>query len=482
MNKIAIKTACMVLGFLISTSIELKSAEAMQEFSSSRLQIPNIKEVTPEGFDFLRSANLNDIFYSKIDHRLNVILPKNKEGFVNISDLSLVFEELTSEDTITDLALFSAGGILCGNCQQYLNDIGIQRVEIAEGPTEIEGYTFFGCNTISEFKMPDSITRIGNEVFGDRNNEMKIYISSNLSFVGHEAFGDDLSQITFFVPSVLRRPNEQYVSWYMSNCLLYIEQSNKAKYEARKFITVFPPNLTKIKTIRADAENLNTLGYASLPNLEETFFTKKVKKISKGIFKDCKNLKKVDVEPGNSLEEISQWAFAGCEQLISISIPKTVTIIGDAAFSQCSSLKTIEFPPKLEKIENCAFYKCYNLTGTLLIPITIQKIGGSAFDYCRAIVSIDILNSNGDVSVAEILKIDRYAFYNCASIESIKFAGKNIYMENNSFYFCNNLSDIYFPNAQKVEVGNSVFSTQKALNFFTKAEIIGHEPKSLFEQ
>lgn len=482
MNKIAIKTVCMILGFFISTFIEVKNANAMQELNSGGLQKPTMQEVTPGRFNFLQNANLNSIIYSKTDHRLSVILSKNEEGLVNISNLNLVLEQLKSEDDITDLELFSVGGTLCGNCQHYLNNSGIQRVEIAEGPTAIEGYTFFGCNTISEFKMPDSITRIGNEVFGGRDNRMKIYISSNLSSVGNEAFGDDLSQITFFVPSVLRRSNEQYVRWYMSNCLLYIEQADNVKYEKRKFIRVSSSNLTKIEKIRADAENLNTLGYASLPNLEEVFFSKKVNKISKGIFKDCQKLKKVDIEPGNSLEEISPWAFVGCEQLISVSIPKSVIRIGDAAFFQCSFLKTIEFPPRLVEIGNSAFYKCYNLGRELLIPTTVQRIGGSAFDYCCSITSIDILNPDRDVPVAENLEIDKYAFYSCGSIKSIKFAGKNIYMGNNSFYFCNNLSDIYFPYAQKVEMGSSVFSTPEALNFFTEAEITGYEPKSLSEQ
>jgi len=46
---------------------------------------------------------------------------------------------------------------------------------------------------------------------------------------------------------------------------------------------------------------------------------------------------------GAALKEIPDWAFEGCDTLVSINIPASVTEIGREAFADCDSLASIKF-------------------------------------------------------------------------------------------------------------------------------------------
>ena len=67
--------------------------------------------------------------------------------------------------------------------------------------------------------------------------------------------------------------------------------------------------------------------------------------------------------------------------LKSISIPNTVTSIGECAFYNCSGLREITIPDSVVAIENHTFYNCYSLTN-VIIPDNVTIIGISAFYAC----------------------------------------------------------------------------------------------------
>jgi hypothetical protein len=59
--------------------------------------------------------------------------------------------------------------------------------------------------------------------------------------------------------------------------------------------------------------------------------------------------------------------------LTSITLPNTVTTIGDAAFKECTSLTSITLPDSVTTIGQSAFYGCHSLTyisvpASLVIP------------------------------------------------------------------------------------------------------------------
>lgn len=99
-------------------------------------------------------------------------------------------------------------------------------------------------------------------------------------------------------------------------------------------------------------------------------------------FADCPNLKSVTLP--YTLTDIGEMAFFNCESLETITMYYSVKTIGDYAFSGCSHLKSIVIPRHVESIGKCAFMLCSSLK-SVTIPSSVTYIGESAFDMCFAL-------------------------------------------------------------------------------------------------
>ena len=64
---------------------------------------------------------------------------------------------------------------------------------------------------------------------------------------------------------------------------------------------------------------------------------------------------------------------------MSITIPNSVTTIGNRAFSGCSGLTSITIPNSVTTIEESAFLYCTDLT-SITIPNSVTTIGEYAFE------------------------------------------------------------------------------------------------------
>ena len=93
-------------------------------------------------------------------------------------------------------------------------------------------------------------------------------------------------------------------------------------------------------------------------------------------------------------------------QIKQITIPDTVTEIGDNAFNYCEQLASIALPPNLQKISDRMLSDCISLT-SITIPASVTEIGSKAFSR-SGLTSITIPST--------VTTLGSSAFYRCESL------------------------------------------------------------------
>ncbi len=132
----------------------------------------------------------------------------------------------------------------------------------------------------------------------------------------------------------------------------------------------------------------------------------------------------------NSVTTIGENAFAYNYHLTSVTIPNSVTTIGESAFWRCHGLKTVSLGTGLTSISDYAFGDCALTSVT--IPNNVETIGHGAFRD-NLLTTVTIPNN--------VETIGDYAFYNCpittlylgfsvVSIGDYAFSASNSYVSN----------------------------------------------------
>ena len=85
-----------------------------------------------------------------------------------------------------------------------------------------------------------------------------------------------------------------------------------------------------------------------------------VERLARNSFYKCDSLEKVTLP--DTLTEIGNMSFFKCSSLKLLDLPESVKIIGSDAFSYCSDMKySFYIPAGVESIDHHCFYKCDNL-------------------------------------------------------------------------------------------------------------------------
>ena len=132
---------------------------------------------------------------------------------------------------------------------------------------------------------------------------------------------------------------------------------------------------------------------------------------------------------------VGAYAFYGCTLSKIISIPETVSELGEGAFENSKALSTISLPGGISYLPARLFYGCSSLTG-VSIPNGVNSIGAFAFGK-SALKSIDF------TALDLLTTIGDSAFAYCEELTSISFVGTNVTaIGKDAFRGCSKLGSI----------------------------------------
>lgn len=137
-----------------------------------------------------------------------------------------------------------------------------------------------------------------------------------------------------------------------------------------------------------------------------------------------------------SNDRLGDYAFSGCNELTSLSLPSGITFIGNHAFQDCWGLTSFVIPSKVTTIGVEAFYGCSGLT-SLVIPSSVTSIHMYAFAYCSGLTSLVIPSS--------VTSIGESAFSDCSGLPSLVIPSSVTSIRKSAFYGCSGLASLVIP-------------------------------------
>lgn len=318
------------------------------------------------------------------------------------------------------------------------------KLVLNEGISYIGCYAFLGCSLTGSVTIPKSVTRLGLEAFRDCKNLTDVTIPASLTNIRYGAFNGCTGLTSVVIPegvpiidgfafagctgltSVVIPKSVTRILWgAFSGCTslkdvyyagdqsrwngIVISDSNDPLLNAE--IHFDPTGSTgsgecgENLTWRVDADGTLTISgtgamqdydAVSEDNIWHTtapwhayyptklVFEEGITYIGSYAFYKCGFTGGLTLP--ESLTNIGEAAFLDCSGFTgNLTLPKNLTSVSDWAFTRCSGFRGgLTLPEGLTSIGNYAFWDCSGFTGSLTIPEGVTSIGDHAFDGCNS--------------------------------------------------------------------------------------------------
>ena len=345
-------------------------------------------------------------------------------------DLESDFEFIYLPDTVTRIennAFAGSKKISTIRISPNLESIGHRAFCGAEGLWAVGPYNSFDDTEGGELILPDAITYIPTEAFGECRYLTQIQANGVIAVLdgafrkigmNNTDFSEDFYWVGdgAFYNSRIKQFNQDKNVTHLGKEAFY--DSYLTQFELNETLTEIPE------------------GAFYSTNITEIVIPSGVETIGKSAFGDCTLLKNVEIS--DSVTTIGEFAFSGCTALESIKIPDSVTTIGESAFYNCKSLKTLSLPKALTVIEKSTFENCESLE-SIKIPNSVTTIGESAFYNCKSLKTLSLPKA--------MTVIEASTFENCESLESVEIPYSVTSIEEKAFYNCKALLGIEIPDS-----------------------------------
>ena len=318
---------------------------------------------------------------------------------------------------------------------------------VVSGTEIIDAYAFYGAHNLTEVIMPEGVSSIGVYTFYRNNIIQRINLPLSLSNIGSNAFGEcenlalgcldgstslEYAQENGITYEIIGGACGDDLFWRIDDTTLSIFGSGAMNdYERGE-----QPWLDKIKSVT----DIAMLGGTSIGNhafdndQSKTYFT--------------------SITLPETLTSIGEYAFYNNRGLTSLVLPNSVNDIANNAFRMCGALKTIQLPSCLEIINNSTFYGCVILE-SIVIPEGVTYLDSYAFGACYQLSSVslpstllslshDVFNGCTMLTTIELPDalycIGREAFKDCSSLTSLHISENVTLFGNEPFSGCSNLT------------------------------------------
>ena len=457
----------------------------------------NSTVVIPAMTNGLQVTSIGEGAFQDCHSLTNVTIP---DGVTSIGNYA--FQDCLSLTSITiPNRVTSIGQMLFSGCSSLAS------VTLGTNLTHIDVQTFAFCTSLTSILIPASITGIGEGAFYSCSSLTSVFFTGNAPGCGLDIFAGDynvkvyatlgttgwansggytfdgISVAMLGSPIIVTPPRSQTVlagstvELAVVACgaapLVYQWFFNgNAMAEATNSILDF----TDIQGSQAGAYTVViTNTYGSVTNSAATLMVQFEYTNSFGIWSYQINADRLTLTitgysgPGgevsipNSINGLAVnaigQAFCYCSNLTGVTIPDSVTSIGDGAFSNCLSLASIAIPTNVTNIGDYAFYQC-PLLSDLAIGTGVTSIGWQAFAGCTNLTSVTIPN--------RVTSIGEYVFAGCTSLTNIMIPESvtGIFGIPGTFSGCTSLKSIAIPNTV-TSIGEDTFSGCTSLTSVT---------------
>lgn len=320
--------------------------------------------------------------------------------------------------------------VLLGKYIRSHKNINIVDLSEVEGITSIDHNSFEQCESIREFYLPTHINRIGDHAFDGCSELKELLLPNTIEIIGDRAFSGCKVLSKINIP--------QKVSYIGVGCFYECYKLTEFKVDSQNERYAFRGG------VLFDNVDKTLLRYIPSKEFQKEFKTPSgVVHIGNYAFDGCEGLVSVIVSEGCT--DLGERSFTRCHDLISINLPSTVNNLDYNAFDDCDaleaitvdkqnntyksqngvlydySMKTLEicpksrkspffFPNTIEAINEGAFSGCKNIR-TVILPQGIKSIGANAFSNCEHLFYLNIPNS--------LESIGDFAFSNCNKLARI---------------------------------------------------------------
>ena len=295
----------------------------------------------------------------------------------------------------------------------------VTSVSMPEGITSIGQYAFSGCQNLESVTLPESLTTLGSEAFMLCKSLKTIKIPSGVTAIPDCCFNHCLSLESVTIPEgVTTIGDGAFVGCNLKELTL---PSTVTMIESGAFLSnnrcqsitcnaTTPPNLgenvfgynasTTVKVpLQSIAAYRQAEGWKNFTNyyggeVIADGITYRIDENDAMVAAAEATLTEANIPSSVEFEgnqypviKINDEVFSGNTNLTSVTLPESLTTLGDRAFWSCTNLESVKIPNTVTSIKHSAFQYCCNLE-SIIIPSSVNSIGISAFSECKALKDI----------------------------------------------------------------------------------------------